>query len=91
LIYYLLECDFEEKADMRTTITIDEPLFEKIRELSHREHKPLTRIISELLTRGIRSQRKKEAAGAAMDWHAKAMGARIDYRDKEALYEAMEQ
>jgi hypothetical protein len=75
---------------MRTTITIDDPLFEKIRALSHKEHKPLTRVIGELLARGMRGGKSPKAPGGKIRWRSRNMGAHIDYRDKELLYRTME-
>ena len=77
---------------MRTTISIDLPLLAKIREISHREHKKITRVIQELLSLGVSARSKSEAAPSPFaQWHSKKMGARMDYADKEALHKILDQ
>ena len=73
----------------RTTITIDTPLYRKIKDLSAKEHKTITRVISDLLQKALtlKSQGRK---ARPFKWHSRNMGARIDYRDKEALYNVLD-
>ena len=77
---------------MRTTISIDSPLFAKIREIGHREHKTLTKVIQELLALGVSARAKPRAASSPLrQWHSKNMKARIDYTDKELLHRVLDQ
>ncbi|MDD5673373.1 MAG: hypothetical protein PHC61_04365 [Chitinivibrionales bacterium] len=75
---------------MRTTISIDQPLFRRIKAISYKEHKPLTRVIGELLIRGLR-EKKRSPKPSPIRWYSHDMAPRFDYRDKDALYKALEE
>ena len=46
---------------MRTTVAIDDDLFEKLREAATKRRLPFTRIVNETLRRGLSGQRPRQA------------------------------
>ena len=75
---------------MRTTIDIDDPILKEVKRLQRRTGHSLGRLISDLLARSLAEAKQAEAAAPAFRWISAAMGARVDLRDKDALYDAME-
>jgi hypothetical protein len=75
---------------MRTTVDIDAPVLKDLKKLQKREGKSLGRLISDLLAKAIGERKSAKAPAKPPQWIAKAMGARIDLADREALYAAME-
>jgi hypothetical protein len=76
---------------MRTTIDIDDPILKDLKKIQQKEGKSLGRLISDLLARALGERKSGEASAKPVQWISKAMGARIDLADHEALYAAMEQ
>ena len=75
---------------MRTTVDIDDPVLKDLKKLQKREGKSLGRLISDLLAQAIGERKSAKTPARPPQWIAKAMGARIDLADREALYAAME-
>jgi hypothetical protein len=75
---------------MRTTIDIDAPVLKDLKKLQKKEGKSLGRLISDLLAQAIGERKSAKAPAKPPRWISKAMGARIDLADREALYSAME-
>jgi hypothetical protein len=75
---------------MRTTVDIDDPILRDLKKLQKKEGKSLSRLISDLLAQAIGERKSAKAPGRPPQWISKAMGARIDLADHEALYAAME-
>ena len=74
---------------MRTTLDIDDPVLRELKRLQAKEGKSLGRLVSDLLARAL----KENAASTAVPpptWIAKAMGARVNLSDKEAVYRALD-
>lgn len=77
---------------MRTTIDIDDPILDEVRQLQRREGKPLGRLVSDLLARALSEERSKAAGQAPpFRWVSRPMGARIDLADKHAVLDAMDE
>ena len=76
---------------MRTTVDIDDPLLKDLKKIQQKEGKSLGRLISDLLARALGERKSGKASAKPARWISKAMGARIDLGDHEALYAAMEQ
>jgi hypothetical protein len=76
---------------MRTTVDIDDPILKDLKMLQKKEGKSLGRLISDLLAQAIGERKSAKATRRPPRWISKAMGARIDLADREALYAAMEQ
>ncbi|MCA6107274.1 hypothetical protein [Bradyrhizobium cenepequi] len=68
---------------MHITIDIDDIVLEKIQTIREREGRPISAIVSELLTEALAARR---AAGARSSfWTARPMNALVDISDKETL------
>ena len=76
---------------MRTTVDIDDPILKDLKKIQEKEGKSLGRLISDLLAQAIGERRSPKASTRPARWISKAMGARVDIADREALYAAMEQ
>ena len=76
---------------MRTTVDIDDPILKDLKKIQQKEGKSLGRLISDLLARAIGERKSAKTSFRPPRWISKAMGARIDLADHEALYAAMEQ
>lgn len=77
---------------MRTTIDIDDPILDEVRQLQRREGKPLGRLVSDLLARALAAERSGAAGQAPQfQWISRPMGARIDLADKQAILDAMDE
>lgn len=77
---------------MRTTVDIDAPLLDEIKEIQHSEGKSMGRVMSELLAAGLhaRCDAKKRTPKRPFRWFAADLQPRIDLNDKDALYEALD-
>jgi len=75
---------------MRTTVNIDEPILKELKAIQQKEGKPLGRLISDLLARVLGEMPSSQPSKKPPQWISKAMGARIDIADREALYKTME-
>jgi hypothetical protein len=76
---------------MRTTIDIDEPILNEVKSVQKREGKSLGQVVSDLLAVGLADRRSgPPPARGRLHWVSKAMGARVDLADREAVYAAMD-
>ena len=76
---------------MRTTVDIDDPILKDLKKIQEKEGKSLGRLISDLLAQAIGERKSPKVSAKPARWISKAMGARIDLSDREALYAATEQ
>ncbi len=76
---------------MRTTVDIDDPILKDLKKIQQKEGKSLGRLISDLLAQAIGERKSPKVSAKPARWISKAMGARINLSDREALYTAMEQ
>ena len=76
---------------MRTTVDIDDPILKDLKKIQKREDRSLGRLISDLLAQALGERKSAKTPTRAPQWISKAMGARIDIADHEAVYTAMEQ
>jgi hypothetical protein len=70
----------------RTTLNLDQPVLDELRELQVRERKPLGRLASELLTEALARRRSEVREPSGLTWISQPMQARVSLEDKEALY-----
>jgi len=72
---------------MRTTIDISDPVLADVRKVQEREGGSLGEVVSRLLTEGLAAYRgRRKSRPTRLEWTARDLGARIDVRDKEALW-----
>jgi hypothetical protein len=75
----------------RTTLDIDKPVLDEVKQLQQREGKSLGQVVSRLLAEALALPENKDTSPAALQWTAKPMGSRIDLADKEALFAALDE
>lgn len=76
---------------MRTTLDIDGPVLRELKQLQKKEKKTLGRLVSDLLADALGRRRTKPVRRSGFVWASRAMGARVDLRDKDALYAVLDQ
>ena len=76
---------------MRTTVNIDDPVLKDLRKIQQKEGKSLGRLISDLLAQALGERKSAKTPTRPPRWISKAMGARVELADHEAVYAAMEQ
>ncbi len=73
---------------MRTTVDLDPVVLKELKARARREGKTLGALISELTAATLKSTSGSRKNGVA--WKARPMGLKVDLRDKEAVYRALE-
>jgi hypothetical protein len=76
---------------MRTTVNIDGPILKELKAIQKKEGKSLGRLISDLLAKALDEHKPAKRSRRSPIWISKAMGARIDLADRDALYTAMDE
>jgi hypothetical protein len=74
----------------RTTLNIDAPVMQRLRRLQRRQKKPLGELVSELLIRALADVEEKPPQPRELRWNSQPMGARVDLRDKDAVWAALD-
>ena len=75
---------------MRTTIDIDDLVLHELKRLQQREREPLGRLMSDLLAQSLALRRAPAPPTPAFRWTSRAIGARVDLRDKDAVRDALD-
>ncbi len=75
----------------RTTLNLDNPLLEELHEMRKTERKSLGDLVSELVAEALALRARRESKPQEFHWKTRAMGARIDISDKEALFAALDE
>jgi hypothetical protein len=73
----------------RTTLDLDPEVLKELKAVRDAEGKSLGTVASELLARALHD-RAEGSPQRPFDWIRQSMGAKVDLRDKEAVYRAME-
>ena len=73
---------------MRITLDIDDPVLQDLKRLQAREGQSLGRLASDLLAQALSARQRREAASPRSQWYSRAMGARVDLSDREAVWDA---
>lgn len=71
---------------MRTTIDIDDPILQDLKRLQAEQGQSLGRLVSDLLAQSLAARREAPVAAPAFHWQHQRMSARIDLRDKDAVW-----
>lgn len=74
----------------RTTIDIDAPILHDLKRLQKRERKSLGRLVSDLLAQALGSHGARAPERREFSWVSRAMGARVDLEDKEAVHAVLD-
>jgi len=74
----------------RTTLDIDDPVLQEIKNRRLKDGRSLGKIVSQLLAEAL-SREKTPIEKTSFKWISQPMHARMDISDKEALYSALEE
>jgi hypothetical protein len=75
----------------RTTVDIDAPILSDIKKLQKREGKAFSRIVSDLLAEALGQRRRARPERQPFRWIAAPLGLKVDLRDKDAVWQALDQ
>jgi hypothetical protein len=70
---------------VRTTLDIETPVLNELREIQRRQGGTLGELVSRLLVEAL-ARRPKRPSSLALDWTARPMGALVDLADKDVVY-----
>ena len=71
---------------MRTTLDIENPVLEELREFGRAEGRSLGQAASELLAEALHGRKKLAKPVGRLAWKSHPMGARLDLADKDAVF-----
>ena len=74
----------------RTTVNLDPSLLAQLRRRQRRDRKQLSELVNQLLARALAEIELEEEGIRPLRWTSRAMGARIDIEDKDALQQALD-
>jgi hypothetical protein len=75
---------------MRTTLNIEEPILDELRELARRRHRAMGAVASELLAGALKESEGSARSPARFKWCGKEMRARVDLSETGAVYDRMD-
>jgi len=75
----------------RTTLDIDTPLLEELKKMQEKEKKSLGALVSQLVAEALARRSRTREKAREFHWVTRAMGARMDITDKDALYAALDE
>ena len=73
----------------RTTLNLAGPILDELKQLQKKEKRSMGDLASELLAEAI-AAREEKPESRKLRWKSKSMKARVDLRDEEALYAALD-
>ena len=74
----------------RTTLDIDAPVLNKIKDLQKKQGQSMGKVVSQLLAEAL-DKRTKRPALPKLKWISKPMNALVDLSDKDALYKILDE
>ena len=75
---------------MRTTLDIDDPLLRELKKRAAKRGTSLGRLVSDLLAEALSRSDAPEPPPASFTWISGPVGGRVDYADREALWNAID-
>lgn len=69
---------------------LDESLLREVKRIQKREGKSFGRVVSELVAQALSARRAGSGTRSAFQWTSRAMGARVDLADKEAVHAVLD-
>jgi hypothetical protein len=73
----------------RTTIDIDNPILNEIKNMQKKDGRSIGKIVSQLLTEAL-NRHKPPVKGHRLKWASRPMGALLDLSDKDTLYKILD-
>lgn len=74
---------------MRTTLDLEKPVLDALKELRRTEKRTLGQIASRLLADALAREASGRPTATPLEWETAAMNAKVDVADKDALYRTM--
>ncbi len=74
----------------RTTLNIDTPILDEIKQIQQREGGSLGRVVTQLLSEALVRRNDVSGDSARLEWISKPMKARVDLADRELVYEILD-
>lgn len=75
----------------RTTVNLDASVLGQLKRRQHKERKPLSELVNQLLAQALADTETPSPAARPLRWTSKAMRARVDLEDKDALRHALDE
>lgn len=76
---------------MRTTLDLEKPVLDALKQLQKRDKQSLGKIASRLLAEALAGRSGGAPVEGRLDWNKSPMKAKVDLADKDVLYRAMEE
>ena len=70
-------------------MNLDASVLGQLKKLQHKERRTLSELVNQLLARALAESEPTIASARPLRWTSKAMGARVDIEDKDALSQAL--
>ena len=74
----------------RTTLNIDSPILDEVKRIRRQEGGSLGRVVTRLLSEALVHRKDVPGDTPGLEWISKAMKARVDLTDREAVYEILD-
>lgn len=71
---------------MRTTLRIDTPILDEVKQIQRRQGGSLGRVVTELLSEALAGRSDPAHDATRLEWIAKPMRARVDLLDRDAVF-----
>jgi uncharacterized protein YoaH (UPF0181 family) len=75
----------------RTTVNLDASVLSQLKRRQHKEKKPLSELVNQLLAQALAETESTEHVARPLRWTSKAMRARVDLEDEDALMQALDE
>ena len=75
----------------RTTVNLDASVLGQLKRRQHREGKALSELVNQLLARALAETESSEDTVRPLQWKSRAMRARVDIEDRDALLQALDE
>jgi len=75
----------------RTTVNLDASVLGQLKKRQYKERRPLSELVNQLLARALAETEGAEEVSRPLRWTSRAMRARIDIEDKDALLQALDE
>lgn len=73
-------------------MNLDASVLGQLKRRQHRERRPLSELVNQLLARALaETESSDDEVARPLRWTSRAMGARIDLEDKDALLQALDE
>jgi hypothetical protein len=75
----------------RTTVNLDASVLGQLKRRQRKERRPLSELVNQLLARALAETESGDDFARPLRWTSRAMRARIDLEDKDALLQALDE